>query len=197
MKILGLRVREVGLFRQPVALEGLTGGLDVLAGPNEFGKSTLFRALEAAFALPHTSKKSDVRAWMVPEAGGAPVIEVDFEAAGVRYRLRKRYFTGAKASLERLDGRGLARGADAEERLAALLGEAGGPDRLGLLWVGQRQGLDPLAIEASTRDGLKGLIAAELSSATGGEQFAAIRRKVRERLDCPFGFGRKVKNKAC
>ena len=49
MKIKAVRVREVGTFRDPVALEGLSGGLDVLAGPNELGKSTLFRALEAAF----------------------------------------------------------------------------------------------------------------------------------------------------
>ena len=183
MKILGLRVREVGSFRQPVALEGLTGGLDVLAGPNEFGKSTLFRALEAAFAMPHTTKAGTARGWMVPTTGGAPTIEVDFEAAGAVYRLRKRYFTGAKASLQNLDGSLLLRGADAEAHLTEVLNQAGGGHgRLGLLWVGQRKALDPLELDDSARDGLKGLIADEVSNAVSGGAMDAVRRKVAERL---------------
>ncbi len=183
MKILGLRVREVGNFRQPVALEGLTGGLDVLAGPNEFGKSTLFRALEAAFSAEHTSKKAKgLGDWMVPTSGGAPVIEVDFEVSGARYRLRKRFFTSARASLRQLNGDLLLRGADAEHRLAEILGEAGGPDRLGVLWVGQRQSLEPLALADPARDNLKTLIADEVVDAVGGGAMDAIRRKVAERL---------------
>ncbi len=192
MKILGLRVREVGSFRQPVALEGLTGGLDVLAGPNEFGKTTLFRALEAAFTVAHKSNRKPDRDWMIPATGGAPVIEVDFEANGARYRLNKRYFTGARASLERLDGTLMLRGADAEDQLAALLDEAGGPDRLGLLWVGQRQSLEPVAVGDAARDGLKGLVAQELSCAVGGEQMAAIRNRVRERLGALLTPGKRL-----
>ena len=49
MKVKAIRLREVGRFREAVALEGFSGGLDVLSGPNEFGKSTIFRALRAAF----------------------------------------------------------------------------------------------------------------------------------------------------
>ena len=182
MKILGLRVREVGSFRLAVALEGLTGGLDVLAGPNEFGKSTLFRALEAAFSMPHTTKAATARDWMVPATGGAPTIEVDFDIAGAGYRLRKRFFTGARASLQKLDGSLLLRGADAEAQLSDLLGQAGGHERLGLLWVGQRKSLEPLRLADSMRDGLKGLIADEVANAVGGGAMDAIRRKVTERL---------------
>ena len=182
MKILGLRVREVGSFREPVALEGLTGALDVLAGPNEFGKSTLFRALEAAFTVPHTSKAASARDWMVPSSGGAPTIEVDFEAAGASYRLRKRYFTSARASLQKLDGSLLLRGADAEAQLTEILSAAGGHERLGLLWVGQRKSLEPLKLADGARDGLKGLIADEVANAVGGGAMDAIRRKVAERL---------------
>ena len=49
MKLLALRVAAFRRFSQPAAVEGFGDGINVLAGPNEMGKSTLFRALEAAF----------------------------------------------------------------------------------------------------------------------------------------------------
>ena len=56
MKIMAIRLAECGRFQQPVALEGLSGRLDVLAGPNEMGKSTVLRShhskrFERGFAL--------------------------------------------------------------------------------------------------------------------------------------------------
>ena len=48
MKIKAIRLKEVGRFSAPIALEGLSGGLDVLSGPNEFGKSTILKAVKAA-----------------------------------------------------------------------------------------------------------------------------------------------------
>lgn len=56
MKIRAIRVHNVGRFAEPVAIEGLTGGLDVMAEGNEFGKSTLFRTIEAVFQWKHTVK---------------------------------------------------------------------------------------------------------------------------------------------
>ena len=183
MKIRALRVREVGCLREPATLEGLSGGLDVLAGPNELGKSTLFRALEAVFTVLHTSKVQGIRDWMVPDNGGAPVIEVDFELGAKRYRLRKQYFVAPKASLLGLDDGTQARGADAEARLAELLIGAGGADRLGLLWVRQTGSLAPFTVDTGTRAGLKGLIERELFEAAGGRKVHAVRKLVGQRLE--------------
>ena len=183
MKIQAVRVREVGALRDPVALEGLSGGLDVLAGPNELGKSTLFRALESAFGLLYTTKSEKISDWMLPDTGGAPIIEVDFETGAKPYRLRKRFFSSPKASLTGLDDGTVARGADAEARLAELLAKAGGADRLGLLWVGQTRSLDAFDVAGGTRAGLKGLIERELAAATGGEQAHAVQNLIRQRLD--------------
>ena len=58
MKISAIRLKEVGRFREPVALEGLSGGLDVLAGPNELGKSTILKAVKLALFEKHTSKQA-------------------------------------------------------------------------------------------------------------------------------------------
>ena len=183
MKIRALRVREVGALRDPVALEGLSGGLDVLSGPNELGKSTLLRALQAAFLADHKTARGDLKKQLVPYAGGAPTIEVDFELGGNRYRLRKRYFSGAKASLNGLDDGALARGADAEARLAELLATAGGKDRLGLLWVEQNRSLEAFDMDAGTAAGLKTLIERELTVATGSGKVHAVRERVRQRLE--------------
>lgn len=183
MKIKAVRVREVGTFRDPVALEGLSGSLDVLAGPNELGKSTLFRGLEAAFLDQYTTKSDKISKWMVPDTGGAPIIEVDFDTGGAAYRLRKRFFSAAKASLTGLDDGTVSRGADAEAQLAELLVKAGGVDRLGLMWVRQTASLDPFEVNGGTRAGLKGLIERELAAVTGGEQAHAVQTLIQQRLD--------------
>ena len=77
-----IRLKEVGRFREPVALEGLTGGLNVLAGPNELGKSTILKALKAALFYPGTPRSTAELEALRPYAGGAPLVEVDFEIDG-------------------------------------------------------------------------------------------------------------------
>ena len=79
MKIRALRLAEVGPFRDPVALEGFSGGLDVFTGPNEAGKSTLFTALGMLLAERHTTTARGIAA-LRPDAGGTPLIEADIDA---------------------------------------------------------------------------------------------------------------------
>ena len=55
MKIRAVRLAETGPFVQPVAVEGFSGGFDVLTGPNEAGKSTLLTALAMLLGEKHTS----------------------------------------------------------------------------------------------------------------------------------------------
>jgi hypothetical protein len=141
MKIRAIRLKEVGRFSAPVALEGLTGGLDVLAGPNEFGKSTILKAVNAALFLPYTSTKQKIEE-LRPYAGGAPVIELDLDVGGRPWRLRKQYLSARSAELRDLTTGQLARGADAETQLATLLG---GVAHFALLCVEQGAPLAALA----------------------------------------------------
>ena len=53
MKIDALRVAAFRRFADPAAIENFSNGVNVLAGPNEMGKSTFFHALEAAFIVRH------------------------------------------------------------------------------------------------------------------------------------------------
>ncbi len=182
MKIKAIRVAEVGCFNSPVALEGLSGGLDVLSGPNELGKSTLLKALHTVFAEKYTSTSKVLKNRLVPYGGGSPLVEVDFEIGGDAYQLRKRYFTAKSAELRRVGKNEIARNADAEERLDALLAEHGGGGRLALFWVEQGAGLTP-AGAGDAETSLRAALENEVALVAGGTTVRAVQSAVRKRID--------------
>jgi len=190
MKIAAIRVRDVGHFSTPTALEGLSGGLDVLAAGNEAGKSTLFRALEAAFYEKHTATGKRVQG-ITPRAGGSPLIEVDFSVNGDAWRVTKQFGRGKRSVLAPAGGAGLTlRGADADEALARLVGlsdTARGnylPGRLGFLWVGQGGALEPLPPQAERGEAaaLQRIVEREVSTVTGGSLVRQLRSDVADEL---------------
>lgn len=178
MKLRAVRLSEVGHFGTGVALEGLSGGFDVLAGPNEMGKSTIFRAIEAAFKVRHTSGGKDA-CDLAAMPGGAPLVEVDFEVDGRLWRIRKRYLAQKSAELVDLGGGPPLRGADAETKLARLVG--GRLDRsglLGLIWVRQRMSVELPEGEPEITKGLGRLIEDEIADAAGGGAARRVREAV-------------------
>ncbi len=177
MKLRAVRLSEVGHFRTGVALEGLSGGLDVVAGPNEAGKSTIFRAIETVFGYPHSSGHRDVHA-LQPVMGGAPLIEVDFETDGRTWRLRKRYLAARSVQLVDLGNSVVLRGADAENQLDQLVaGRLGRRSMLKLLWVGQDKVLRPIDDRpGEVPKSIGRLIEDEIADASG----EGVARRVRE-----------------
>lgn len=185
MKIRAVRLREVGVFRDPIAVEGLSGGLDVLAGPNELGKSTILRALDRLFLYQPSSKHKDVEQ-LRPHGGGAPLIEADFEARGRLWRLRKQFLSG-RGSAELIDlatGETRERGPEAHARALELIGVAddGGRGPLGLLWVSQSDGPRPVAVGDDQRTLLLAAIGAEVAEVAGGHALRQIKERVGEEL---------------
>ncbi len=175
MKIRAIRLKEVGRFSEPVALEGLTGGLDVLTGPNELGKSTILKAVNTALFLPHTSKKQEIEE-LRPYAGGAPTIELDLEVEGRRWRLRKQYLSARAAELRDMTTGQIARGADAEALLSTLLGGTG---HFSLLCVEQGSALASMAPVKTGGATFMTAIESEVESVTDGSaaRFVATRVK--------------------
>ena len=203
MKIRAIRVRDVGHFSAPTALEGLSGGLDVLAAGNEAGKSTLFRALEVAFFEKHTGTGDRIKE-ITPRAGGSPLIEVDFAIKGNAWRIAKQFGRGKRAVLTQIGGSGReVRGAEAEDGLAQLVGlPAGGkgflPGRLGLLWVGQGGALQPSPpdVKRGEAEALQQIIEREVSTLTGGSLVRRLRANVADELGhlkTPSRMGPRVK----
>ncbi len=175
VKLKAIRLKEVGRFRDPIALEGLSGGLDVLAGPNELGKSTILKAVKLALFEKHTSNKREIDA-LRPYAGGAPLVEVDFEIDGAPWRIRKQYLSGRAAELKDLRSGTVARGGDAETELASLLSHAG---RFALLWVDQGGSLVPLAPAAGS---LAAVVESEVESVADGGAARLVQQSLKAEL---------------
>ncbi|WP_226621719.1 AAA family ATPase [Alloyangia pacifica] len=174
MKLLSVTLSDVRRFARPVTVQGFGPGLNVLAAPNEDGKSTLFDALQALFFLPHRSRAKEITA-LRPHAGGAPMVSAEIEDEGRRYRLTKRWLSRPMAEVHE-GTRLVAKGEAAEEWIAALTQspEEGGP--AGLLWV--RQGLVALDqgekreqdhAHRARRD-LLSSVAGEVEALTGGRR---------------------------
>ena len=179
MKIRAIRLKEVGRFSEPIALEGLSGDLDVLAGPNELGKSTILKAVRLALCEKHTSKDRKTVEALRPHNGGAPLVEVDFEIAGNTWRIRKQFLAGRSAELRSLSGSDVARGGDAETKLAELLAGKDAAGRFALLWVDQGKPLAPPSAEAAANGALLAAVEDEVESVTdgGSARFVGARLK--------------------
>ncbi|SFV28147.1 ATP-binding protein [Hyphomicrobium facile] len=193
MKILALRVAAFRRFVEPVAIETFGDGVNVLCGPNEMGKSTMFHALEAAFLTRHKVSGGALDA-MRPYGGGEPLVEVDFEAQGRRWHIRKQFGRGASALLSDLDsGAIVARNAEAEERLAELTGRSSDlPGSFGLVWVRQKQTLslpepdiDPAGKvkDRGERAILRDVIGREIETAAFDAAFEGVRDRTKRALD--------------
>jgi len=187
MHLTGLRVHEVGLFQNAVAVDGLGPGLNVLAAPNESGKSTLMRAVDRVFRYPHASMSRDIKA-LQPKRGGAPWITCEFVIDGVAWRLTRQYLAQRSSELRRADGGEVVRGDDVAQRLANLLGSgpAGRATYQSLLCVGQGDATDwhdPK--KDNERLGLLSLrevVSSEIDAATRGGQAERILQGVRDTL---------------
>ena len=177
MKIRAVRLREVGCFSQPVEVNGFTGALDVLAGSNELGKSTLLKALRYLFTYGHTTQAKDIEA-LRPYAGGSPLIEVDFEIERQVWRLRKQYLSERQAMLTDVGtGNVVARGEDAHRRALELIG---GDQQLGLLWVRQGGALQHTVPSDAARERLSQVIEREIQSAAGGQEARIVRAQAEQ-----------------
>jgi energy-coupling factor transporter ATP-binding protein EcfA2 len=174
MKIRAIRLRDVRRFSSGVALEGLSGGLDVLAGPNEAGKSTILAALRAVLTEKHTTKAAKTVGSLKPADGGAPLIEVDFELAGCLYRVRKTFLNGAVAELRDLGRAKIWRNADADTELDALMARGGQQAGQALLWVDQGN-----VAQCVSGQSLQSMIEAEATAVSDG----GLARRIREAIE--------------
>lgn len=185
MKLRAIELTNVRRFvGQTAILSGIGDGITVLSEPNEFGKSTFFDALHAAFFERHGSRNAAIKA-LQPHAGGAPEVAVEIELPDGRFRIAKRWISKAQAQVMDDKGRLIAQADEAEAWIDRLMGGGlAGPS--GLLWV--RQGL--MGLEAddkkdrdrdlSARRDLLSSVAGEIDMMTGGRRMDAVIDRVGE-----------------
>jgi hypothetical protein len=178
MHITRLRVAQLRRFREPFELRDLGPGLNIISGPNEAGKSTLVRAIRAAFfERCRSTVVEDLRPW--GDSSAAPDIELDFQLGEQACRLNKSFLAKKRCALQVISALGSTRfeGVEAEDHLAQIFGFAfagkgasksehwGIP---GLLWVEQGTGQDVQTAAQHARehvhDALQGQVAGSSSS---------------------------------
>ncbi|MBC7190759.1 AAA family ATPase [Marinobacter sp.] len=204
MKLRKLQVEQLRQFQQPLVLDNLQPGLNLIHGPNESGKSTLVRAIRAAFFERYRSKSvDDLRPW--GDSGAAPTIHLEFEHQGTPWRLTKSFLKRTRCDLR--VGTTTYSEDDAEEKVAELLGyqySKKGSSKAehwgipGLLWVEQGTGQEVQKAIEHAGDHLQSALNALVGevASTGGdaviETLSVERNKLLTKTGQPTGDYRKL-----
>ncbi|WP_277184583.1 AAA family ATPase [Caballeronia sp. BR00000012568055] len=140
-----ITIQDFRKLADRLTIDGFEPGLNIIAGPNEAGKSTIAEAIRTVFLERY--KVSTLSA-IVPthRPDGQPTVEVKFNVGGVAYALKKSFVRKSRCELR--IGQHVFAEDEAEEKLAELLGfsrserGASKPEHAGipgLLWVRQGQ----------------------------------------------------------
>jgi len=184
MILQSLRIEQLRQFRNPFVLGNLQPGLNLIHGPNESGKSTLVRAIRAAFFERYRSTAvDDLRPW--GDSAAAPTVALEFEYQGELWRLTKSFLQRKRCDLT--IGTSSFSEDEAEEKLAELLGyqyPKRGASKAehwgipGLLWVEQGTGQDLEQSVEHAGDHLKSALnslVGEVASSGGDQVIEAVR----------------------
>ena len=185
MILQAIRIRNVGKFgKKGLAIENIPSGLSMLSQPNEFGKSTLLRALKIVLFEKHSSKKRDIEN-IAFATGVAPLIEIDFKWGHEGYRLRKQFLRQQFAELELLSTGALLKANDEAndwmiEKIGATTKPQEGPT--GLLWCEQGESMkSPDGGEPGKRM-LSNLLEYEVSHITSGTKSDILLKRIEDEL---------------
>ena len=200
MRLKSFEIRDFRKFDRPVRLEGLGDGINVLAEPNEFGKSTLLAALKAVLFERHRVRGKVGESMGHYRHATSPVLSLGFEVAGGLHHIEKRFVHREPyARLTLPDGTRI-EGDAAEERLQSILGfgapgrTGATPDSVGIwdaLWVKQREAVRQPELPATGRTTLHACLETELGTLTGGDRSAVLRGQIKAELSGLLdGFGR-------
>jgi exonuclease SbcC len=123
MKLISIRLHPFGGTADRKCT--LHDGINVLEGPNEFGKSTLSNALwHALFTptnLPRVRLQNTIGRWYPKPGGDHARITVQFQAVGETWTLQKTWGAGAASHLRSDSSAGIADPAEVQAKLCTLL----------------------------------------------------------------------------
>ncbi len=144
-----LELAHVGRFRETIRLGPFVPGLNVLAAPNESGKSTALHAAARALFDRHSTRSEEIKALQPAGTSLAPRVVVEFETRAGRFRLSKTFLQKPESQLhqQRSGAWELIADADAADQRVQSLLQSSLPGRgatkpehwgfLGFLWARQ------------------------------------------------------------
>ena len=191
MKLRALEIEQFRKFTHPVRLTGFGDRVNLLCGPNEFGKSTMLAAVRGLLFERHNSKAEPIKRMQNRLGNAAPRLAMEFETGGGTWRIEKRFLHQPMARLTAPDGARFD-GDAAEETLQRVLGfgasgkQGATPGQMGVwgaLWVTQRDSVIQADLSSEiARLTITSCLDAEVGIMTGNEKGQALKRAAREQL---------------
>lgn len=186
MHIKSIQVENFLQFREKVVIEGFDAGLNIIAGDNEAGKSTLLQAIRSVLFDKYKGTLSEKLAPY--NAKVSPRVELIFVVESVKYELNK-VFSNKKdgeVTLKASDGKSW-EGPEAEDHLSDLLGFSYAPrgqsksehqGLAGLLWVEQSKAYEPVTLSDSSRQQVHSVFENEMREMLGGGQGERLHKRI-------------------
>jgi energy-coupling factor transporter ATP-binding protein EcfA2 len=188
MRLLSVEVKNFKRFTGTARITGLQPGLNVMFGRNEFGKSTLMRAINAAIFEKSNSGRKEVRELRHVKNKTVPEVTLAFEIGGMGWTVQKR-FAGATGKTLLENAKGLRfEGEEAEAEISRLFGfdvGAKGDETSiwGTLWVEQGKSIQGPSVSGRARSTIEGCIEGQVGAVVGGERGQNIRDAVQTAMD--------------
>lgn len=190
MKLRTLELEQFRKFGRRTTLSGFNDSVNVLCGPNEFGKSTVLVAIRGLLFERHSSRADAIKRMQSWGGNAAPSLAMEFETGGGLWRIEKRFLHQPMARLTAPDGSRFDNDA-AEEELQRLLGfgaagkQGARTEQMGVwgaLWVTQRESVQQADLTSDlARSTITSCLDAEVGVLTGTEKGQAVMRAVRDR----------------
>lgn len=186
MRLRKISIKNVRKFISPLIIDGLCDGVNIIAGDNEDGKSTILHAVRAALCTKYSVTGKELQ-WLQPYGSVAnPEIGLDFDLGAERYSLKKCF--GKKGSAELRSAGTIFNGSEVEEQLQKLCftGSAEKSKDLAqsniwsVLWVDQGTAFLSPEVGELGRKTLQTALEGELGKIVGGDDGQAILRNIKD-----------------
>ena len=192
MLIRRIEVRNFKCLNEPLILGGFKEGINVIAGSNELGKSTLLEAIKAVIFQQYNSGAKEVKEFRPYGSQVRPEVALDLEFDSKNYSIRKAFC--AKQTAEFRSPGGVFEGSEAEEKIRELFGLQNigkttgakkGPDAgiWGLLWVDQGTAEDGLQTSAGGKEVWTHVLESNINSINAGQRGRVLLRNIEKELD--------------